>query len=90
VRYERKTFTAEPIVVDDNEYLDCTFEDCSFRYSGGKMDLQRCNITGSLNLALAGAAENTARFLRLFMGNEAGRLAVASVLGMEIPSGGSH
>ncbi len=89
MRYENETFDALPIDFDDSEFVGCTFNDCSFRYAArGKLHVERCTINGSLNIALGGAAEATASFLRLFAGNEAGLRAIASVLGIASAGGG--
>lgn len=90
MRYENKPFTAERIMIEGNEYIDCTFVDCTICYAGGLLAVERCKFVSSIQLALGGAAENTARFLRSFMGDPHGQIAVASVIGIEVPNTGKH
>lgn len=91
MRYQDKTFTAERIIIDGNEYVDCTFVDCTICYSGGTMSVEHCKFDSTVQLSLSGAAEDTARFLRSFMSiGVTGQRAVASVLGINVPGVVEH
>jgi hypothetical protein len=40
MRYEKRSFKDETLALDGNEYIDCTFENCTMVYSGGSFTLE--------------------------------------------------
>lgn len=39
MRYEGKAFEEQNVILDDNEYVRCTFTNCIMRFSGGAIRL---------------------------------------------------
>ena len=65
-RFEDQTFVNEKIIVDENEYKNCKFVDCTFVYEGGKLNIIDSNIKCRPDfplLELKGCALRTIEFL---------------------------
>ena len=68
-----KTFSAEHVAIDDNEYLRCQFIDCTWEYAGGKFSLVNCGMRGTFSLSLQGSAANALRLMQLIASDAGGR-----------------
>lgn len=75
MRFENKAFQNEVITLDDNEYIDCTFANCKFHYSGGEFNLERIRFD-SIEFTVEGPAFRTVMLLKSLWRNEVGRRAV--------------
>jgi hypothetical protein len=42
-----QTFKNKTILLDGKEFIECVFENCTFRWNGGKHTVQNCRIIGS-------------------------------------------
>lgn len=63
MRYENRTFESEDVVLDDNEYYNCTFRRCTIVYRGiGRLVLSG-NHFDAPEWRLEGPASNTLMFL---------------------------
>lgn len=61
-----KTFTDEPVVLDDNVYINCTFTRCDLHYAGGRTILDGCTFPTLPVLHLHRSALQTVLFLEQF------------------------
>jgi hypothetical protein len=62
--FEAKKLCNETIVLDDNEFIACEFENCTMVYSGGEQPkLQQCHFV-RCQWKLDQAAKRTMLFLR--------------------------
>jgi|SRR5215469_1848616 len=68
-RWESRDYRNVNIEVDNNEYVRCSFKDCTFTYMGGPFAFIECEITLSpdktLNLSIGDAAQRTIQFFQL-------------------------
>jgi hypothetical protein len=82
VHFQNETFKESEVVLDNNEYVGCTFESCRFVYSGAANPAFEHNvISGDLNLEIRGAAKNTAAVLAVFWSaGRVGRRMVTDLL----------
>lgn len=62
MRYEKMSFDSETLILDDNQFIDCTFKNCVMRYAGGKFEVEPFFADG-IQIRLEGAALNTSRML---------------------------
>ena len=79
MRFEQQQFDNETIVLDDNEYVDCTFHNCKFHYSGGSFNIERIRFD-SLEFTVGGPAARTVMLLQSLWAGEVGRQAVLGLL----------
>ena len=63
MQYKDRVFTDEEIVIDNNDYIYCTFKRCTLRYLGGKLpNFTDFNFTGC-KFGFGDASHNTLRWL---------------------------
>lgn len=79
MKYENRQFDNETIVLDDNEYIDCTFRNCKFQYNGGEFNIERIRFD-SLEFTVGGPAARTVLLLQSLWAGEVGRRAVLGLL----------
>ncbi|MGD9599123.1 MAG: hypothetical protein AB7G76_05955 [Steroidobacteraceae bacterium] len=79
MRFEKQEFDGETIVLDDNEYIDCTFRNCRFQYDGGEFNIERIRFD-TIEFTVSGAAARTVVLLRSLWAGPAGRQAVLALL----------
>ena len=79
MRFEQQQFDNETIVLDDNEYIDCTFRNCKFQYGGGDFNIERIRFD-SLEFTVSGPAARTVLLLRCLCEGEVGRRGVLGLL----------
>ncbi|MGE0582858.1 MAG: hypothetical protein AB7P31_12100 [Steroidobacteraceae bacterium] len=79
MRFEQQQFDDETIVLDDNEYIDCTFRNCKFQYNGGEFNIERIRFD-SLEFTVSGPAARTVLLLQSLWAGEVGRRAVQGLL----------
>jgi hypothetical protein len=62
--FKELTKANECVALDDNEFIDCKFNNCELVYSGGELPkLQRCDFS-QCSWKLDDAAKRTILFLR--------------------------
>jgi len=54
------------IAVDNHQYAECSFTNCTFVYSGGPFAFRACEVEGGCYLALTGAARRANKFWQQF------------------------
>lgn len=64
MRYEKMSFESETLILDDNQFIDCKFKNCTLRYAGGKFEVEPF-IGDGIEIKLEGAALNTSRMLHV-------------------------
>lgn len=65
-------FENKDVVLDGNEFVDCTFKNVALVYSGGQIPaIQNCNFE-AFALRFDGPARNTLEFLRGLSGPQSG------------------
>jgi hypothetical protein len=79
MRYEGRQFDNETIVLDDNEYIDCTFHRCRFQYNGGEFNIERIRFD-TLEFTVGGPAARTVMLLQSLWAGDVGRQAVLGLL----------
>jgi hypothetical protein len=79
MRFENRAFENEAVTLDDNEYIDCTFTNCKFLYSGGDFNIERIRFD-SLEFTVDGPAARTVMLLRSLWSNQLGQRAVLGLL----------
>jgi hypothetical protein len=79
MRFENQQFDNETIVLDDNEYVDCTFRNCKFQYNGGDFNIERIRFD-SLEFTVGGPAARTVLLLQSLWAGDVGRRAVLGLL----------
>lgn len=63
-RYEKSTFQGDKVLLDDNEFIDCTFENCELVFAGtGDVSLSG-NVFRNVKWSFDGAAGRTLQFLK--------------------------
>jgi hypothetical protein len=72
------------------QFLSCRFIDCTIRYKGGAYAIENRGFEGTIQLALAGSAQNTAALLRSLVRFPGAQTAVADVLGFKSPGVTQH
>ena len=60
--FKSQTFTREKIVLEGNDFYDCTFNECQITYRGGDTDFKAEAIR--CHWVFDGAAKNTINLLR--------------------------
>jgi hypothetical protein len=69
MRFEKKFFSNEEVLLDGNEFIDCHFDHCTMIYGGGTLpDIVNCSFKNP-NWSLVKAASNTLELLTLFYHN---------------------
>jgi hypothetical protein len=58
-----RTFENTTVELDENCFVDCTFQDCVLEYRGGRLSFESCRITGCRYLFLD-AALRTVEYLQ--------------------------
>ena len=62
MKYEKQTFTNTDVDLDNNEFINCGFENCNLIYRGGKPpNITGCSF-GEFGITFADAAANTLNF----------------------------
>jgi hypothetical protein len=61
---ENRNFKDETIKFDENEFINCTFTNCSFAYSGDTVAFQNISMHGTFDLLLTGPAARTMEVLQ--------------------------
>lgn len=79
MRFENQTFANESITLDDNEFVDCSFQNCEFVYHGGEFNISRIKFD-SMQFTVGGPAARTVMLLQSLWTNEIGRRAVEGLL----------
>lgn len=79
MRFANQQFDNETIVLDDNEYVDCTFRNCKFQYNGGDFNIERIRFD-SLEFTVGGPAARTVLLLQSLWAGDVGRRAVLGLL----------
>ncbi|SRR5258708_32727068 len=59
-------YEAKRIAVDNHQYAECTFTNCTFVYSGGPFGFRGCEVQGDCYVALTGAAWRANKFWQQF------------------------
>lgn len=60
MRFEKKRYRGEPVALDGNEYVGCTFDSCTFVYSAtGRFALDSNSISNDCRFEFSGAAADT-------------------------------
>jgi hypothetical protein len=78
-RQENREFTSSNIVIDDAEFENCTFTDCTLLYRGGAFSLRGNKFLGEMRFLMDGPAANTLDLLRLlYASGEYGAATVES------------
>jgi hypothetical protein len=63
---EGQTFETKRIHVDNHQYGNCRFVNCTFVYSGGPFGFHNCELEGDFYLALTGSARRAAELWKQF------------------------
>ncbi len=79
MRFEKQQFENQTIVLDDNEYIECTFRNCKFEYNGGEFNIERIRFD-TLEFTVSGPAARTVLLLQSLWAGETGRRAVQGLL----------
>lgn len=79
MRFEKQTFENELVTLDDNEFIECTFVNCKFHYSGGNFNIDRIRFN-SLEFTVEGPAARTVMLLQSLWANDVGQRAVRGLL----------
>src|SRR5690348_4927848 len=66
IQVEDEKYLGERIPVDNYQYGNCRFENCTFVYSGGPFAFFDCVVEGGCYLALTGAAQRSIEFWQQF------------------------
>ena len=64
MRFENQTFTDITVTLDYNEFVGCTFRDCTVICHGGTFALTHTTLD-NCKFGVAGVANSTLQFLRL-------------------------
>jgi hypothetical protein len=64
MRFEKQTLTGV-VTFDDNDFVECTFKDCTIQYHGGRYSFVGVKFEGHTKLAIRGAAAYTLSFLKM-------------------------
>lgn len=64
MRYEKTAFKGVEVVLDGNEYEHCSFDSCTFVYSGGESRFGFNRVSPDCNFLFRGAAGNTVRTMQ--------------------------
>jgi hypothetical protein len=62
-----ETFETKRIHVDNYQYKNCRFVNCTFVYSGGPFGFLDCELEGSFYLSLTGAARRASELWQVFL-----------------------
>jgi len=73
--FEDQTFFGQHFVIDDKQFVRCTFRDCTFEYRGGATVMQDCVFTTPSAITFKEAASSVARLIR----------QVSQQIGIELP-----
>jgi hypothetical protein len=64
MKHEKTFFNNQEVILDDNEFHHCNFEDCNLIYSGGKPpSLNGCSFS-KVRWSFTGPAADTVAFMR--------------------------
>lgn len=63
MKYENKSFNNTKILLDNNEYFNCTFNGCELEYSGGKPPSMGDCVFDSPRITFSDNASDTINFL---------------------------
>ena len=53
---EGRTYETQMVHVDNSQFHQCRFVNCTFLYSGGPFGFSECEVEGEVRLSLTGAA----------------------------------
>ena len=59
-------FSGTEVILDDNFFLECSFENCTFVYFGGPLKWDKCAFSGELKFDPKGCAQRVLKFLVFF------------------------
>jgi hypothetical protein len=59
VQIQDQSYECKRVPVDNHQYKNCVFENCTFVYSGGPFGFQDCEVRGDYSLGLTGAAHRS-------------------------------
>lgn len=63
MKYENQTFENQTMIIDNHQFYNCVFNDCTLIYGGGQPPaIQGCHLN-RCQIQFGGAAEQTVRFL---------------------------
>jgi hypothetical protein len=79
-----KSFEGQTLTLDDNQYIGCTFKDCTLLYAGGTFEIEPLTADG-IEIKLQGAALFTSRLLHTIQIAK----SIAVPVGAQIELGGS-
>jgi hypothetical protein len=85
MRFANQAFRNETITLDGNEYVECSFSNCKFQYSGGEFNISKI-VFDTMEFTVDGPAARTVLLLRSLWANPAGRQAVLGLLDPAQPS----
>ncbi|MBM3150010.1 MAG: hypothetical protein FJZ88_08325 [Chloroflexi bacterium] len=75
MRYTKKTFSGDEVLLDGNEYYECIFTNCRLVYrGGGDMSIVGCTFDNP-QWVFGGSAANTIRFLEAIY-RDGGRMLI--------------
>lgn len=65
MRHEKKTFDRSEVALDDNEYIGCTFNSCTFVFAAkGPFTLNGNSISADCRFVFTGGAADTINAMR--------------------------
>jgi hypothetical protein len=73
--FDNKHFVGEVVVIDNAKFINCRFEGCILRYSGGPWSIEHCDFSSDTTFALQGQAYQGMLFLKSFDMIKPGRFA---------------
>ena len=79
MRFANQAFQNETVILDGNEFVQCSFNRCKFQYSGGDFNIDRI-VFDSMEFTVDGPAARTVLLLRSLWANPVGREAVLGLL----------
>ncbi len=85
MRYEEETFQDQTLRLDENQYINCKFKDCTLLYAGGSFEVEPLSTDG-VEIKLEGAALSTSRLLHKVQIAK----SLAVLIGAQIELGGSR
>lgn len=80
-RFEDETFREQTILVDGNQYINCTFQSCQIMFGGYDPPAMPNAVFDSCQFGLTGRADLTKNWLR-FISGAGGAALILEVLGL--------
>jgi hypothetical protein len=85
MRYEKQAFEGQTLRLDDNQFVECKFKNCTLLYSGGTFEIEPL-VADGIEIKLEGAALSTSRLLHIVQIAK----SMAVPIGAQIELGGSR